>query len=661
MDVAPDLRPGDEGFTGFDRQLPENCVEYMIFLIDTSTGQKDVRKILSRLDAVRKEAVRLSDELTNHYIWQRESFALETKSEGGLIYLHGITDYGDCVEDEWLIVYLLRRLSMLYEDLWIRVFDSDGEFLLIEAANVLPKWLSPEIDSNRVWIHAGKLRVIPLRQHEKHEGRKASLSLTEAVSSLRNDPSLPIYSPLIEAEAFYRLDKYPGQIANSLHHSKVTIPRKLAYVIHDRPKAIAPATEAFYLRDPLTLRPLMCGTESLVFPPTDLVTVSVCFTKVLFAQLKSQHFDPPPAWAPLLAAAESEAAKGSDEARKIYARLEMGMKVTCGYEILVRNAHKSNNRVVREVALVLEDLAEDGNTALPTDEKIRNWEGADREDDDTWLDINYEDFEQELDGNGRKGDARTAGREARGGFGNAQTQADLRKIVSRFEAFLNDERAGIEGAELEEDMDLDDDIDDEVESDTGDSEDEDKDVSFDEEQFANMMREMMGLPPGQDAAAETSKVKETGDTSQSKGKRQTGTTDLGTDSEDEEIRKLMKQMEAELNQHGALDLEPKPRTLDALMNKAPAIQQGTSDGDESEVGRKAREQSDSDEEDEGEDVDLDYNLAKNVLESFKSQAGMAGPAGNLLNLMGLRLPRDEGDEEDDDGADTDANRSKTTR
>ena len=31
-----------------------------------------------------------------------------------------------------------------------RVEDNDGEFLLIEAADYLPKWLSPETSENRV-------------------------------------------------------------------------------------------------------------------------------------------------------------------------------------------------------------------------------------------------------------------------------------------------------------------------------------------------------------------------------------------------------------------------------------------------------------------------------------------------------------------------------
>lgn len=34
-----------------------------------------------------------------------------------------------------------------------RVEDNDGEFLLIEAADHLPKWLNPDSSENRVGLH----------------------------------------------------------------------------------------------------------------------------------------------------------------------------------------------------------------------------------------------------------------------------------------------------------------------------------------------------------------------------------------------------------------------------------------------------------------------------------------------------------------------------
>lgn len=536
----------------------------------------------------------------------------------GLHYLHGITDYGDCVEDEWLVVYILRELTKQFSSIWARVWDSDGEFLLVEAANVLPKWLSPENDANRAWLHAGQLNIIP--RQLAADAQSNTLTLPKAVRLLQSAPDTVLHSPLVEAEAFYRLEKYPGQIQTSLHYATVSIPRKLAHVLHEIPKSIAPAVEAFYLRDPVSLKPLMStSADRLSFPPADVVDLSIKFTKVLYAQLKSQQFPPPPSWQPLLAASEKEVAFQSSEiAQKKLSMIDLGMKVTCGFEMLAAGAANSNHRAVRELAILLEDLAEDGPSALPTDADIASWKDSGRNDDDSWMDINFEDFENEL--NGKASSARDKS------FGDSNAQADLRKIVSRFEAFLNDDKAGIDGAEFDE-MDEDDHED----SDLSDgSEGEDRDVSFDEEEFARMMREMMGLPP--ESASATSKGKARMPASHPRSDTE------DEDSEDEEIRHLSEQMAAELKGHGALQLDPTPKKTKALKGKGKEAAAGHSPG--SAVVEA------NDEESEDEDVDIDYNLAKNLLESFKGQAGLLGPVGTILADLGIQLPRDEGDEED---------------
>lgn len=502
------------------------------------------------------------------------------------------------MEDEWLIVYLLRELTRQLPTLWVRVSDTDGEFLLVEAAKVLPPWITPENDANRAWLHSGQLRLIPLQPGGDAPPNK--ITLPQAVRLLRTAPDSLIHSPFIEAEALYRLEKYPGQILNSLHYAMVSVPRRLAYVLHELPRTIAPAVESFYLRDPIALKPLMApATESLFFPPNDLTQLSVKFTKVLYAQLKSQHFAPPPSWQALFTAAEKETVSSG-----ALVSIDLGMKVTCGFEMLAMRAAKSNNRTAREFAVLLDDLVEDGDSELPSNADIASWTDSAREDDDAWMNINFEDFEKELDGR----------KDAKGEFGDTNTRADLRKIVSRFETFLNDDRAGVDGAELHE-MDQDDD-----ESDS-DSEAEDCDVSFDEAEFSRMMREMMGMPTGSAPASNKSREARTAP----------GPDTLEMDdSEDEEIKKLSAQMAAELHDHGALALDPTPKKVKA----------SDSEGYE-------RAEALDDEENENDQVDIDYNLVSNLLESFKSQNGLSGPVGTMLADMGMQLPRDEGDEEED--------------
>ena len=87
------------------------------------------------------------------YIWQRDPFSLSLAphlSPQSPVHLEGKTRFGDCIDDEWFILWLLQSISLHYPDLVISLNDNDGEFLLIEAAEVLPRWVTPENAEHRV-------------------------------------------------------------------------------------------------------------------------------------------------------------------------------------------------------------------------------------------------------------------------------------------------------------------------------------------------------------------------------------------------------------------------------------------------------------------------------------------------------------------------------
>ncbi|ATY64678.1 SGT1 domain containing [Cordyceps militaris] len=617
----------------FERQLSENSMEYMIFILDDNC---EGVKYLNRLNSIGKEATRLMDSVATNYVWQRDEFRLQVVNDQGLIYLHGTTDYGDAVEDEWLIVYVLRELSKTHPELFIRVADEDGEFLLVEAANALPNWLNPEIDHCRVWIQGGKLNIIPLRSDKTQPGAAKSLTLAGAINCLRTEPNALIHSPSIEDEAFYRLDKYPAHVDDSIHHSTVTIPRKLAYIIHELPKTISAAVEAFYLRDHAGMKKTASEVEELHLPPTDLVTVGVRFSRVLFAQLRSQRFEAPRHWQNIMQSHVGEE-KEKGGPNNILA-LDDGIKLTCGYEMLALTAAKNKSRAVRELSIMLQDSKYD-DEELPTDEDIETWLDVRRNDNEGWLDINYEDFERELEGKGAK--SNNTGKKSPG-FGDARTQDHLRKIVSRFDAFMNNETAGLDGAEINEmDMDNDDDDDDDdddldPDEESGENSDmEDKEVSFDEETFSRMMKEMIGLPVDNPTMASTGQYSRT--TARS-------IRTQSTSAEDEDIKNLALQMEAELKRHGALHLDS-PKSQQSKVDSSGGGESRDKVSGKGKQPATEAEDRESEDEDSELEVNIDYNLAKNLLESFKSQGGMAGPTGNLLGLMGIQLPRDEDDGE----------------
>lgn len=76
--------PHDEqaGHSGFQHELPDNAVKYLIFLSDPKL---DIRATISHLETVRKAALGLSQDLTRDYIWQRDDFNLELKNEDGKV------------------------------------------------------------------------------------------------------------------------------------------------------------------------------------------------------------------------------------------------------------------------------------------------------------------------------------------------------------------------------------------------------------------------------------------------------------------------------------------------------------------------------------------------------------------------------------------------
>lgn len=98
--------------------------------------------------------------------------------------LWGVLSFGDAVDDEWFAAWLLLELTRRVEGASARVWDDDGEFLLIEAAYSLPRWLKPEVGAGRVWLHGGRVHVVPLPS-ARHPSLPPSPTTAEALAIVR--------------------------------------------------------------------------------------------------------------------------------------------------------------------------------------------------------------------------------------------------------------------------------------------------------------------------------------------------------------------------------------------------------------------------------------------------------------------------------------------
>lgn len=112
------------------------------------------------------------------------------------------------------------------------------------------------------------------------------------------------------------------------------------------------------------------------------------------------------------------------------------------------------------------------------------------------------------------------------------------------------------------------------------------------------------------------------------------------------FEELMRAMDAELARSRSGQTQPSTRIDKGKDRAAPeSINQDDEDDDieaamEAELNGLLEQHGDDDDDLEG--GDTDYNLIKNFLESFKSQAGLSGPVGNLAGRLqpGWSLPRD---------------------
>lgn len=97
-------------------QAVEDACRYRIFAPRSSADQ---------LPTLAADMLARVHSLCADYIWQRDSFTLAVAERPEARHLEGRTAFGDCVDDEWLIVWLLRELSQRWTDVAISCVE-DG-------------------------------------------------------------------------------------------------------------------------------------------------------------------------------------------------------------------------------------------------------------------------------------------------------------------------------------------------------------------------------------------------------------------------------------------------------------------------------------------------------------------------------------------------------
>eukprot|EP00965_Chrysotila_dentata_P254497 6211894-Pleurochrysis_carterae.AAC.1 len=245
--------------------LDEECLEYQIFL-DPCKSSEDVNATRLRCHAALTTILARLKPRLQRCIWQREPFTLwttESLDSGDDMHarvpchLWGRMCFGESIDDEWFAVGLLLQLSSEQRDLTICVRDNDGDFLLIEAAYCIPRWLSPENAANRVFLRHGSVHILsPSGGDQRRAANVPALpSLPAAVEQLRSSST-----DTQNAAATAAISARASQVASGLtrtlpvHRARCVLPLQIAQLLHAEPQLVAAACACFHGRSASQMR-----------------------------------------------------------------------------------------------------------------------------------------------------------------------------------------------------------------------------------------------------------------------------------------------------------------------------------------------------------------------------------------------------------------------
>uniref|UniRef100_A0A1A9W5S2 Uncharacterized protein n=1 Tax=Glossina brevipalpis TaxID=37001 RepID=A0A1A9W5S2_9MUSC len=341
----------------------EDYVEYFLFPQLTekcsNTDDESLGEVRKELENTRESYMELVGKLVNErkYIWHKDEFELlvrtcskeelllnnETikmtgitkeckkakKQQAAVIlppHLHGVTHYGDNIADEWFVVFLLTQITKTFANCVARIIDADGEFLLIEAADVLPKWANPDTCEQRVYLSQGCLHLV---QNSPSNTNK-TMSIESAVTKIRSNSTLYRVSKEIQCCIDKRIKEFQSVDNLALHHQIVRLPLGVAILLKQRPSLIAAAVRAFCERDVIDMK--ACRSMRY-FPPEQRVRTNICFTRCLYAMIMHTDYTPDRkiGW-------HLNAKPDTEE----YKEDLLGIKLACGFEILASQAKDIN-------------------------------------------------------------------------------------------------------------------------------------------------------------------------------------------------------------------------------------------------------------------------------------------------------------------------------
>ncbi|RKO86841.1 SGT1 protein-domain-containing protein, partial [Blyttiomyces helicus] len=106
-----------------------------------------------------------------------------------------------------------------------------------------------------VYISTGSLHIIPIPRSpaEITTFPAGTISIQRGLQLVRS-PARTEAPEEIQRAVFGRIEGFPGKAQENIHRARCVVPRGVAAVLARDPQLVAPAIEAFCMRDPITMK-----------------------------------------------------------------------------------------------------------------------------------------------------------------------------------------------------------------------------------------------------------------------------------------------------------------------------------------------------------------------------------------------------------------------
>jgi len=246
-----------EDLDAFDEEVGQ-C-EAVFFWLFTVGNAKEAHS----LECTRLALLSSALELLEEYAFAYEGLAVFVDAESGCV--RGRMRFCDGLHDEWLVVHILREFTKKFPgDFIARVVDSDGEFLLMEGAEVLPDWVEEQqCGPGRCFLLNGDLHLVGtdlVPEQEEDVGAEDDVVSNEfvqmCIQKAIEDVSATRASPELQKEALD--DPLSGfqdgsSVRESFHRATCFLSKNALRVLDTDPLLLSFALHSFGHRDVLQL------------------------------------------------------------------------------------------------------------------------------------------------------------------------------------------------------------------------------------------------------------------------------------------------------------------------------------------------------------------------------------------------------------------------